>query len=84
MSVTKNPHTPTKNFFRVQSIRLADPFEPLNSSLAQLAEELGCWWGNRKLLFLGRNQSMNISYAGSQSIKIILMFYVSYYLIFTR
>jgi len=43
MSVTKNPHTPTKNFFRVQSIRLADPFEPLNSSLAQLAEELGCW-----------------------------------------
>jgi len=32
-----------KNFFRVQSRRLADPFEPLNSSLAQLAEEPGCW-----------------------------------------
>ena len=44
MSVTKNPHPPTKNFFRVQSTRLADPFEPLNSSLAQsAAEELGCW-----------------------------------------
>ena len=32
-----------KNFFRVQSTRLADPFEPLNSSLAQSAEELGLW-----------------------------------------
>jgi len=27
----------------VQSTRLADPFEPLNSSLAQSAEELGLW-----------------------------------------
>jgi len=27
----------------VQSIRLADPFEPLNSSLAQSTEELGRW-----------------------------------------
>ena len=32
-----------KNFFRVQSTRLADPFELLNSSLVQLAEELGRW-----------------------------------------
>jgi len=32
-----------KIFFRVQSTRLADPFEPLNSSLAQSAEELGGW-----------------------------------------
>ena len=32
-----------KNFFQVQSTRLADPFEPLNSSLAQSAEDLGCW-----------------------------------------
>jgi len=31
----------------VQSTRLADPFEPLNSSLAQSAEELR----HRKLLF---------------------------------
>jgi len=38
----------------VQSTRLADPFEPLNSSLAQWAEELGRWWGNRKLLFFLR------------------------------
>jgi len=42
-SLTKNPQPPTKKFFRVQSTRLADPFEPLNSSQAQLAEELGRW-----------------------------------------
>ena len=30
-------------FFRWRSTRLADPFEPLNSSLAQSAEELGRW-----------------------------------------
>jgi len=43
-SLTKNPHSPTKKFFsRVQSTRLADLFEPLNSSLAQSAEELGRW-----------------------------------------
>jgi len=43
-SVTKNPQPPTKKFFfQVQSTRLADPFEPLNSSPAQSAEELGCW-----------------------------------------
>jgi len=51
-SVIKNLQHPTKKiFFRVQSTRLADPFEPLNSSLAQSAEELGRWQGNRKLLF---------------------------------
>ena len=43
MSLTKNLHTPGKKFFRVQSTRLANPFEPLNSSLAQSAEELGRW-----------------------------------------
>jgi len=32
-----------KNFFQVQSTRLADLFEPLNSSLAQSAEKLGHW-----------------------------------------
>jgi len=32
-----------KIFFRVQSTRLANPFKPLNSSLAQLANELGRW-----------------------------------------
>ena len=40
MSVISNPQ-PKK--FWVQSTRLADPFEPLNSSLAQSAEELGRW-----------------------------------------
>jgi len=40
--LTKKPHPQAKNFFRLQS-RLADPFEPLNSSLAQWAEELGRW-----------------------------------------
>jgi len=44
MSLTKNLNPqPKKFFFRVQSTRLADPFKPLNSSLAQTAEELGCW-----------------------------------------
>jgi len=43
-SLTKNPVTPNeKNFFRVQTTRLADPFEPLYSSLAQLSEKLWCW-----------------------------------------
>jgi len=42
-SLTKNLQPPTKNFFRVQSTRLADPFEPSNSSLRQSAEELGRW-----------------------------------------
>jgi len=42
-SVTNNPHPQPKNFFRVQSTRLVDPFELLNSSLAQSAEELGRW-----------------------------------------
>jgi len=46
-SLTENPHPPGKKiFFQVQSIRLADPFELLNSSLAQSAEELGRWQGN--------------------------------------
>jgi len=42
-SLTKNPHRQAKIFFRVQSTRLADPFELLNSSQAQSAEELGRW-----------------------------------------
>jgi len=50
-SVTKNPQPPTKNYFLVQSTRLADPFELFNSSLVQSAEELGRWQGNRILLF---------------------------------
>jgi len=36
-SVTKNLQPPNQEIcFLVQSTRLADPFEPLNSSLAQL------------------------------------------------
>jgi len=42
-TLTKNPQSQTKNFFRMQTRRLADPFELLNSSLAQLAEELWRW-----------------------------------------
>jgi len=42
-SFTKNLQPTTKNFFQVQSKRLADPFEPVNSSLAQSAKELGHW-----------------------------------------
>jgi len=42
MSLTKKNATPNqKIFFRVQSTRLADPLEPLNSSLAQSTEQLG-------------------------------------------
>ena len=42
-SLTNNLHLNQKIFFQVQSARLSDPFEPLNSSLAQSAEELGRW-----------------------------------------
>jgi len=43
-SLTINPHPPGKIFFfRVQSTRMADPFELLNSSLAQSSEKLGRW-----------------------------------------
>jgi len=42
-SLTKNRTPQAKIFFRVQSTKLADPFESLNSSLAQSAEELGRW-----------------------------------------
>jgi len=42
--VTKKTATPRqKIFFLVQSTRLANPFELLNSSLAQSAEELEHW-----------------------------------------
>jgi len=44
MTSLKKKRTPqAKNLYRVQSTSLADPFEPLNSSLAQWAEELGRW-----------------------------------------
>jgi len=43
MSLTKNPQPPTTIFFRVQTRWLADPFELLNSSLVQSAEELWHW-----------------------------------------
>jgi len=42
-SLTKNPPPQPKSFFRVQTGRLADLFDPLNSSLVQLAEELWRW-----------------------------------------
>jgi len=37
----RNPQP--KTFFRVQTRRMSDLFEPLNSSLAQSVEELGRW-----------------------------------------
>jgi len=50
--LTKKSARPNpKYFLRVQSRRLSDPFEPLSSSLAHSAEELGRWQGNQKLLF---------------------------------
>jgi len=41
-SLTKSPQPP-QIFFLVQTRRLADLFESLNSFLAQLAEELWGW-----------------------------------------
>jgi len=49
-SLTKNPH-PNQTFFF--EYRLAKSFGSLKSCLAQLAEELWRWRGNRKLLVLG-------------------------------
>jgi len=40
MSLIKNPQPQSKNYFSLQTRRRADLFEGLNSSLAQLAEEL--------------------------------------------
>jgi len=42
MSLTKNLKPKTKKFFSFQTQRLADSFEGLNRSLAQLVEELCC------------------------------------------
>ena len=61
MSVTNQPHPPTKKFFLVQSTRLADLFEPLNRILAQSAEELGVGKATKNCCFLGQNRSTNIS-----------------------
>jgi len=52
----------------VQTRRLAESFEGLNSSLAQSAQEL--WHqGNQKPLLLGQIPGTNISYTGSQGVK---------------
>jgi len=58
----------------VQSTKLADPFEPLNSSLAQSADEQGVGKATENCCFLGQNRSTNISYAGSQSVKFETLF----------
>ena len=63
----RNPQP--KQFLRLQTRWLADPFEPLNSSLAQSAEDLWRWWGNQQLVVLYQFQSTNISYPGFQSVK---------------
>jgi len=46
MSLTKNCNPQPKILFRVQTRRLADQFKSLNSSSAQLTEELWRWQGN--------------------------------------
>jgi len=43
MSLTKTTSLKQKIFFQVQSTKLPGPFEPLNSSFAQSAKELGRW-----------------------------------------
>jgi len=57
-SVTNNPHPNQKIYFRVESTRQADPFEPLNSSLTQSVEELGVGKATENCCSLGWNQSM--------------------------
>jgi len=48
-------HTPQpKNIFRVQSKRLADPFKPLNSSLAQLCPTQMAYWAKNYVTIFTR------------------------------
>jgi len=70
MSLTKIHPPEPKNFFRVQTRRLADLFEPLNSSLVQQRRSYGVVKATKNCCFLGRNLSTNISYAGSQSVLV--------------
>jgi len=42
-SLTKNPKLPNQNIFFESRLETPDAFEHLNSSLAQLAEELWHW-----------------------------------------
>jgi len=70
-SLTKICNPQPKKFFQVQTRRLADAFEPLNSSIAQSAEELWHWQGNRQLLVLAWFQSTNTVYPSSQSVKLM-------------
>jgi len=63
-----------KKFFPLQTRRLSDPFEPLNSSLAQSAEELWRWHSNWKLLVLGWIPGTTYSSNSSQSVKHCMLF----------
>jgi len=53
MLVTKNPQPPTKNFFRVQTRRLADPFESLTRWLLA--------YGIFVLRFRPKNQQFSVA-----------------------
>jgi len=53
----------------LQTRRLTEYFEGLNSSLAQLTKELCCWYDNQKLLVLGQFPGTNISYSSSENVK---------------
>ena len=55
-SLTKNTKPKTKNFFSLQTWRLAESFESLNSSLAQLVKGLRSYQDTCKLLDLGWNR----------------------------
>jgi len=54
-SLTKNPNPPSKNFFQVQTRRLAESFESLNSSLPLSVPELGARKAMCDLYFLAQN-----------------------------
>jgi len=54
--------TRNQKFVWVQTRWLADLFEPLNNSLAQLVEEPWHWQGNWQLLVLGQFRSTSVSH----------------------
>jgi len=62
LTLTKKSTTPNqKNVFQVQTRILAESFEGLNSSLAQLMGKLWRWLGNQKLLVFGQNPGTTYS-----------------------
>ena len=71
MSFTKNLHPQPKIFFRVQTTRLAESFETLNSSLPLSAPELRLCKVMCNLVVLARNPWNMLSVKELTSIKVM-------------